>query len=310
MSVLTGRALVAAMCAGQVGNLLPHVVVPAIMAEHLIPLWGLSAAQAGLMAGAYAFGYMLAVPVLATLTDRIDARLVLLCGLRAQRSGDRGVRTVRRRPVVGDRDLGARRHRVCRRLHAGPEGADRPAAAARSPRAASRSIRRASRSASACRFSSRSSSRRRFGWRAAFFVTALGPLVMIAACFAMAPFRPAPAQGICSISARCCATASRWATCSATARIASSFTACAPGSWRSGPTSRRATAMRLLLAPIAVSVLATRAVAARQHPRQRGRDPLRPPPRHHGGDVRLGRGRARDRVSRRRVAAHGCSRWC
>src|SRR5947207_15985138 len=77
---LTGRALVAAMCAGQVGNLLPHVVVPAIMAEHLIPLWGLSAAQAGLMAGAYAFGYMLAVPVLATLTDRIDARLVLLAG--------------------------------------------------------------------------------------------------------------------------------------------------------------------------------------------------------------------------------------
>ena len=77
---LTGRALVTAMCAGQVGNLLPHVVVPAIMAAHLIPLWGLSAAQAGLMAGAYAFGYMLAVPLLATLTDRIDARLVLIFG--------------------------------------------------------------------------------------------------------------------------------------------------------------------------------------------------------------------------------------
>ena len=77
---LNGRILVAAMCAGQVGNLLPHVVVPAIMAGHLIPLWGLSAAQAGLMAGAYAFGYMLAVPVLATLTDRIDARIVLVFG--------------------------------------------------------------------------------------------------------------------------------------------------------------------------------------------------------------------------------------
>jgi len=77
---LTGRSLVAAMCAGQVGNLLPHVVVPAIMATHLIPLWGLTATQAGLMAGAYAFGYMLAVPVLATLTDRIDARYVLLFG--------------------------------------------------------------------------------------------------------------------------------------------------------------------------------------------------------------------------------------
>src|SRR5436190_8109170 len=80
MAVLTGRALVAAMCLGQVGNLLPHVVVPAIMAQHLMPLWDLSAAQAGLMASAYAFGYMLAVPLLTTLTDRIDARRILLAG--------------------------------------------------------------------------------------------------------------------------------------------------------------------------------------------------------------------------------------
>src|SRR2546423_11127564 len=77
---LTGRPLVAAMCLGQVGNLLPHVVVPAVMPQHLMPLWGLSAAQAGLMASAYAFGYMLAVPVLTTLTDRIDARRVLMVG--------------------------------------------------------------------------------------------------------------------------------------------------------------------------------------------------------------------------------------
>jgi MFS family permease len=40
----------------------------------------LSAAEGGLMASGYAFGYMLAVPVLTTLTDRIDVRLVLLCG--------------------------------------------------------------------------------------------------------------------------------------------------------------------------------------------------------------------------------------
>src|SRR3989442_457853 len=63
MPALTGRALVAAMCLGQVGSLLPHVVVPAIMAQHLMPLWHLSAAQAGLMASAYAFGYMLAFSV-------------------------------------------------------------------------------------------------------------------------------------------------------------------------------------------------------------------------------------------------------
>jgi len=80
MPALTGRALVAAMCLGQVGNLLPHVVVPAVMAQHLMPLWDLSAAQAGLMASAYAFGYMLAVPVLTTLTDRIDARRILMAG--------------------------------------------------------------------------------------------------------------------------------------------------------------------------------------------------------------------------------------
>jgi predicted MFS family arabinose efflux permease len=68
------------MCIGQVGNLLPHVTLSANLAQHLMPAWGLSAAEGGLMASAYAFGYMLAVPVLTTLTDRIDARLVLLWG--------------------------------------------------------------------------------------------------------------------------------------------------------------------------------------------------------------------------------------
>src|SRR4051794_38007888 len=68
------------MCIGQVGNLLPHVTLSANLAQHLMPEWGLSAAEGGLMASGYAFGYMLAVPVLTTLTDRIDARIVLLCG--------------------------------------------------------------------------------------------------------------------------------------------------------------------------------------------------------------------------------------
>ncbi len=68
------------MCFGQVGNLLPHMVVQAVMTAHLIPLWGLTNAQAGLMAAAYAIGYMLAVPVLTALTDRFDARRILLLG--------------------------------------------------------------------------------------------------------------------------------------------------------------------------------------------------------------------------------------
>jgi len=74
------RALVALMCTAQLGSLLPHVAVPAVMPSHLIPEWRLSYADAGLMAASYAAGYMLAVPVLTTLTDRIDARRILIWG--------------------------------------------------------------------------------------------------------------------------------------------------------------------------------------------------------------------------------------
>jgi MFS family permease len=77
---LTGRSLVFAMCLGQVGNLLPHVAVPAVMPQHLMPLWQLSGAEAGFMASAFAIGYMMAVPVLTALTDRYDARFILLYG--------------------------------------------------------------------------------------------------------------------------------------------------------------------------------------------------------------------------------------
>ncbi len=77
---MQGRTLVAAMSAAQVGSLLPHVVVPAVMPAHLIPLWNLSNADAGLMAAAYAAGYMFAVPVLTALTDRVDARRIMVWG--------------------------------------------------------------------------------------------------------------------------------------------------------------------------------------------------------------------------------------
>jgi predicted MFS family arabinose efflux permease len=44
------------------------------MPQHLMPLWTLSAAEAGLMASGFSFGYMVAVPVLTALTDLVDAR--------------------------------------------------------------------------------------------------------------------------------------------------------------------------------------------------------------------------------------------
>ena len=39
---MTGRTLVAMMALAQLGSLLPHVVVPAVMPSHLIPEWNLS----------------------------------------------------------------------------------------------------------------------------------------------------------------------------------------------------------------------------------------------------------------------------
>jgi MFS family permease len=191
---LNGRALVAAMCAGQVGNLLPHVVVPAIMAEHLIPLWGLSAAQAGLMAGAYAFGYMLAVPVLATLTDRIDARLVLLAG-----SGLSGLATAAF-GLFADGLWSATALWALAGI--GFAGAYMPGLKALTdrlpPQESSRSITLYTGSFSigvGLSFLVSQLVAARYGWRTSFFVTALGPIVMIAVCVGMAPFRPAPAQG-------------------------------------------------------------------------------------------------------------------
>lgn len=52
------------MCLGRLGSLLPHVVVPSTLAAFLIPEWKLSGAQAGLLAGSGAAGYMLTVPVI------------------------------------------------------------------------------------------------------------------------------------------------------------------------------------------------------------------------------------------------------
>jgi predicted MFS family arabinose efflux permease len=77
---MNDRRLVLAMCIGQVGGLLPHVTVPAVMVAHLIPLWQLSNAAAGLMASSYSIGYMISVPILTTLTDRFDARRILAAG--------------------------------------------------------------------------------------------------------------------------------------------------------------------------------------------------------------------------------------
>jgi predicted MFS family arabinose efflux permease len=191
---LTGRALVAAMCLGQVGSLLPHVVVPAIMAQHLMPLWGLSAAQAGLMASAYAFGYMLAVPVLTTLTDRIDARRILIVG-----SATSSLATALF-GLIADGLWSA--SLIWGLAGIGFAGAYMPGLKALADRLppgdTSRSITLYTGSFSigvGLSFLVSQLVADGAGWRAAFYVTSTGPFIMVAVCLWLAPCKPVPAHG-------------------------------------------------------------------------------------------------------------------
>jgi MFS family permease len=190
---LSGRTLVAAMCAGQVGNLLPHVVVPAVMPQHLMPLWQLSGSEAGLMASSYALGYMLAVPILTTLTDRIDARLILFGG-----SAVSGLATI----VFGVLADGLVSAALLWALAgAGFAGAYMPGLKALADRLGPGDISRSVTLYTACfslgvglSFLVSQLTAEHFGWRTAFYVAGLGPLAMIAACLGLAPVKPKPAQ--------------------------------------------------------------------------------------------------------------------
>ena len=188
---LSNRMLVAAMCGGQVGNLLPHVVVPAVMAQHLMPAWHLSASEAGLMASAYALGYMIAVPFLATLTDRIDARRILLAG-----SAVSGLATI----AFG---LFAHNLLSAALLWAlagiGFAGAYMPGLKALTDRLGPGDISRSVTFYTATfslgvglSFLVSQLVAQQLGWRTAFFVTGLGPLAMIAAGLGLGHKQPEP----------------------------------------------------------------------------------------------------------------------
>ncbi len=128
---LEGRSVIVAMCVGQLGSLLPHVVVPSILAAFLIPEWHLSGAQAGLLAGSGAAGYMLRRAGAGN-ADRPYRRAQNSDrGIRAQRARHLAVRPLCHEPLVGrvlQRDRG---RRLCRSLHARAQGADRPPCAGR-----------------------------------------------------------------------------------------------------------------------------------------------------------------------------------
>jgi predicted MFS family arabinose efflux permease len=186
---LEGRALVTAMCVGQLGNLLPHVTLPAIMPAHLMPLWGLSAAHAGLMASAYAIGYALAVPVLTALTDRFDARPILLAG-----SMVTGLATLAF-GVFADGLVSASLWWGLAGVGFG--GAYMPGLKALTDRLPPGDSSRSVTLYTACfsvgvglSFLVSQIVADLWGWRASFFVTGVGPLAMAAVCLKLAPFTP------------------------------------------------------------------------------------------------------------------------
>ena len=191
---LAGRSLVLAMCVGQLGNLLPHVAVPAVMPQHLMPAWGLDGTEAGLMASAFAFGYMFAVPVLTTLTDRIDARKILMAGSVLSALG-----TLMFGFFASGLWSGACFNAIA---GVGFAGAYMPGLKALTDRLApgdsSRAVTLYTSSFSfgvGLSFLVSQLVAEGWGWPTAFLVTAAGPIVMLLVCFLLRPVKPKPAQG-------------------------------------------------------------------------------------------------------------------
>ena len=77
---LSGARLVAVVCAAQVLVQLGAYFWPALL-PGMMPLWGLTNSEAGWITAVFYGAYLLAVPILVTLTDRIDARWVYLFGV-------------------------------------------------------------------------------------------------------------------------------------------------------------------------------------------------------------------------------------
>lgn len=77
---LSPRHLVALVCAAQVLVQIGAFFWPALL-PGLSAAWGLTNSEAGWITAAFYAAYMLSVPVLVTLTDRVDAKLVYLGGV-------------------------------------------------------------------------------------------------------------------------------------------------------------------------------------------------------------------------------------
>jgi predicted MFS family arabinose efflux permease len=73
--ILRSNAAIALMSLGLLVNMAPIATFAAVLPQ-VTAAWGLNASQAGWIGGIYFGGYAVVVPILATLTDRIDGRWV------------------------------------------------------------------------------------------------------------------------------------------------------------------------------------------------------------------------------------------
>ncbi|HIJ63160.1 MAG TPA: MFS transporter, partial [Rhodospirillaceae bacterium] len=83
------KRLVATLCLAEALSLVGAFAFPALLPTFRND-WGLSNAEAGWIAGVFFLGYALAVPVLTSLTDRLDARWVFLFGTLVSAAGTGG----------------------------------------------------------------------------------------------------------------------------------------------------------------------------------------------------------------------------
>jgi MFS family permease len=74
------KQLVAIVCTAQVLVQLGAFFWPALLPD-LVSLWGLTNSEAGWITAVFYGSYILTVPVLVTLTDRTDPKLVYLSGV-------------------------------------------------------------------------------------------------------------------------------------------------------------------------------------------------------------------------------------
>ncbi len=77
---VSAKQLVALVCAAQVLVQLGAFFWPALLLS-LLTRWGLTYSEAGWITAAFYGAYIVAVPVLVTLTDRLDAKSVYLSGV-------------------------------------------------------------------------------------------------------------------------------------------------------------------------------------------------------------------------------------